>query len=75
MKATHCTLLVLASALAFSAPISAQQNTPSDKPHVLDVRDIMKSVTVTAQVTAIDQKNRIVPGQTEEIPGPARRIA
>ncbi|MFE8602949.1 aspartate 1-decarboxylase [Archangium gephyra] len=26
-------------------------------------------------VVFVDQKNRIVPGQTEEIPGPARRIA
>jgi hypothetical protein len=60
MKATHCALLVLASALAFTAPAMAQKNTPSEKPHVLDVRDMMKEVTVSAQVTAIDQKNRIV---------------
>jgi hypothetical protein len=60
MKTTHCAMLVLASAMAFTAPAMAQKNTPSDKPHVLDVRDMMKEVTISAQVTAIDQKNRIV---------------
>jgi len=61
MKSTHYALLALASAaLAFTAPAMAQPNTPSANPKVLDVRDMMKEVSISALVTAIDPKNRIV---------------
>jgi hypothetical protein len=60
MKAAHYTLLALASALIFTAPAMAQPNTPSAAPKVLDVRDMMKEITISALVTAIDPKNRIV---------------
>jgi hypothetical protein len=60
MKAAHFTVLALASALTFATPTMAQPNTPSTNPKVLDVRDMMKEITISAQVTAIDPKNRIV---------------
>lgn len=60
MKAAHYTVLALASALAFTAPAMAQPSTPSATPKVLDVRDMMKEISISALVTAIDPKNRIV---------------
>ncbi|MDM0109808.1 hypothetical protein QTH97_33165 [Variovorax sp. J22R24] len=59
MKSTHYAILALTSALAFTAPALAQPNTPSANPTVLDLREMMKEVTISAQVTAIDPKNRI----------------
>ncbi|MDM0021407.1 hypothetical protein [Variovorax saccharolyticus] len=60
MKAAQYTVLALASALAFGAPALAQPSTPSSTPKVLDVRDLLKEVSISALVTAIDPKNRIV---------------
>ena len=61
MKASHYTVLALASALTFTGPAAlAQPSTPSATPKVLDVKDLMKEVSISAQVTAIDPKNRIV---------------
>ena len=60
MKAAQYTVLALASALAFGATALAQPSTPSATPKVLDVRDMLKEVSISALVTAIDPKNRIV---------------
>lgn len=60
MKTTRYAALALASALAFTAPAMAQPNTPSANPHVLDIQDMMKGINISALVTAIDPKNRIV---------------
>lgn len=60
MKAAQYTVLVLASALVLTAPAIAQPSTPSTTPKVLDVREMMKEVSISALVTAIDPKNRIV---------------
>ena len=61
MKAARYTVLALASALAFTVPGAlAQPSTPSTTPKVLDVKDLMKEVSISALVTAIDPKNLIV---------------
>lgn len=59
MKKHLPTLAALAASLALAAPVIAQQ--PAAKPaQVKDAAGTMTAVKVTALVTAVDQKNRIV---------------
>jgi hypothetical protein len=60
MKTTRYAALALVSALAVTAPAMAQPNTPSANPKMLDLQEMMRGVNISAQVTAIDAKNRIV---------------
>ena len=60
MKATQsaAALALIAAALSMGAPAMAQQ--PAKPPRVLDAEGLEKAVVITATVTAIDVKNRIV---------------
>jgi hypothetical protein len=60
MKAIHTTvsLALVAAAMSFGAPAMAQQ--PAKPAKVLDAASLDKAVVITATVTAIDNKNRIV---------------
>src|SRR4030095_16260881 len=58
MKSSHSALVAIAAALAFTAPAIAQK--PATKPMQMDAESMMKAVTISATVTAIDMKNRMV---------------
>ncbi|RZL87383.1 MAG: hypothetical protein EOP82_26705 [Variovorax sp.] len=58
MKTSHFALAAITASFVLMAPAIAQQ--PATKPMVLDVESLMKTATITATVTAVDIKNRMV---------------